>query len=179
MAGPIVIGGKVTGFVGVDNPSREMMALTSSLMKVIGYFIISMLRRRDLLRRLNTMSFIDPLTGAFNRNAMFEQWGNLSDCRSVGVIYCDITGLKQTNDTLGHSAGDHQIRHCYELIRGELGTVSVYRTGGDEFVAVFRDLDRREFERRAEGLRTHMWKAKHHVAVGHAWSDQGRSTWRG
>ena len=29
--------------------------------------------------------------------------------QSVGVVYCDVTGLKGVNDTLGHKAGDDLI----------------------------------------------------------------------
>lgn len=81
-------------FFGVDNPDPDMMGLIASLLKMIGYFVISLLRRRDLLKHLNTLSFHDPLTGAYNHNALFEQNTFADKCKTMGVIYCDITGLK-------------------------------------------------------------------------------------
>ena len=73
-AGPLCVEERVTGFIGVDNPDRDSLYLISSLFKVLGYFIVALLKRRDLLRRLHFMSFCDTLTGSFNRNALFEQY---------------------------------------------------------------------------------------------------------
>ena len=95
--GPIHMEEQILGFIGVDNPNGDMLELIAPLLNIIGYFVASLLKRRDLLRRLNNLSFHDPLTGAFNRNAMSEHHVNRLQMLSVGVIYCDITGLKHTN----------------------------------------------------------------------------------
>lgn len=169
-AGPICFDGKLVGFFGVHNPDPEMMTLIASLLKLIGYPVISLLRRRDLLQHLNTLSFHDPLTGAYNRNALFEHNASVGRYKSLGVVYCDITGLKQVNDSMGHDAGDLLIRHSYELIRNILGTPWVYRIGGDEFVAVFPDLEQKEFWSKVTDLHAAVHKSKQsHIAVGYAW----------
>ena len=172
VAGPIFIENTVVGFLGVDNPDEDMMMLVGPLIKVIGYFIVALLRRRDLFRHLNTLSFHDPLTGAYNRNAMFEHSDELQKLRSVGIVYCDITGLKQTNDALGHSAGDQLIQYCFEMIHTTLDTPWVYRIGGDEFVAVFRDCDEEKFRRQVKSLHQRVRDDKHHIAIGEVWSNQ-------
>lgn len=172
VAGPIFIENSVVGCLGVDNPDEDMMMLVGPLIKVIGYFIVALLRRRDLLRHLNTLSFHDPLTGAYNRNAMFEHSDELQKLRSVGIVYCDITGLKQTNDALGHSAGDQLIQYCFEMIHTTLDTPWVYRIGGDEFVAVFRDCDEEKFRRQVKSLHQRVRDDKHHIAIGEVWSNQ-------
>ena len=49
----------------------------------------------------------------------------------------DVNGLKKVNDTKGHTAGDELIKgaaNCLTLAVGNNG--KVYRTGGDEFMAV-------------------------------------------
>lgn len=169
-AGPICFDGKLVGFFGVHNPDPEMMTLIASLLKLIGYPVISLLRWRDLLQHLNTLSFHDPLTGAYNRNALFEHNASVGRYKSLGVVYCDITGLKQVNDSMGHDAGDLLIRHSYELIRNILGTPWVYRIGGDEFVAVFPDLEQKEFWSKVTDLHAAVHKSKQsHIAVGYAW----------
>lgn len=168
-AGPILSDGKLVGFFGVDNPDPDMMGLIASLLKMIGYFVISLLRRRDLLKHLNTLSFHDPLTGAYNRNALFEHNTFADKCKTMGVVYCDITGLKQVNDSMGHDAGDLLIRHSYQLIRNELDTPWVYRTGGDEFVAVFPDIEQEAFWTKVSDLHAAVHKSKQHIAVGYAW----------
>lgn len=171
-AGPIIIKDHVVGFIGVDNPSSDMIGLIGSIFKVIGYFIVSLLKRRDLLKRLSSMSFRDTLTGAYNRNALFERYAVPWEGRSMAVIFCDITGLKQTNDTLGHAMGDQLIRHSYELIKDALQIPTIFRAGGDEFVAVFQDVDEEGFMEKVYALQKRIGEDQYHIAVGYAWSDQ-------
>ena len=174
-AGPVTSEGKVIGFLGVDNPNREMMGMLAPIINVVGRFVASLLGRRDLLRRLHILSYHDPLTNLYNRNAMnamFEQDTRLGSLSQLGVIYCDITSLKQTNDSLGHDAGDRLIRHCAALLQETLQTPWIYRSGGDEFVALFRDLPRERFEENIQSLRQRIQQDQHHMAVGFAWSDQ-------
>lgn len=169
-AGPIKVDGKIIGFLGVDNPDSRMIPLITPLLNVLGYFTSTLLKRRDLLARLHELSYHDQLTGALNRHALFELYDDLS-MNSVGVIYCDITGLKQMNDSQGHEAGDRLIRHCYELLQEAVDTNMVYRTGGDEFVALCPDCDEAKF--RDKVCRLH-WKIQEdscHISVGYVWSD--------
>lgn len=174
-AGPVSSEGKVTGFLGVDNPNREIMGMLAPIINVVGRFVASLLSRRDLLCRLHALSYHDPLTNLYNRNAMnamFEQGARLGSLKQLGVVYCDITSLKQTNDSMGHDAGDRLIRHCVSLLQETLQTPWIYRSGGDEFVALFVDFSRERFEENVQALRHRIQQDQHHMAVGYAWSDQ-------
>lgn len=168
--GPITSEGRVIGFLGVDNPTSQMLTLVAPLLNVIGYFASSLLRRRDLNRCLNELSYHDQLTGAFNRNALAKYYGELS-VNSMGVLYCDITGLKQVNDTLGHKSGDRMICMSYDLLREELGTDLIYRTGGDEFIILCPDWEQETFYQKANQLRCRVRQNEYHIAVGYAWSE--------
>ena len=169
---PINVKGQVVGFLGADNPAPELMAMLTPLLNMLGYFAGTLLRRRDLLQRLSTLSYHDTLTEAFNRNAMFEHSKQRKNSRSVGVIYCDITGLKQTNDILGHDAGDQLIQHCYRLLRDAIPTPWIYRAGGDEFIAIFWDYGEEAFQSCLKELYSRIQRDEHHIAVGWAWSDE-------
>lgn len=169
--GPIAMDGQVTGFLGVDNPDNRLLPLLTPLLNVIGYFAATLIKRRDLLRRLHELSYHDQLTGALNRNALAEQYGTLS-ARSLGVLYCDVTGLKRVNDALGHEAGDQMLRHCYLLIRNSVGSCQVYRSGGDEFIVLCPDCSAEEFEAKVQRLRRRIRRDEHHIAVGQIWTDQ-------
>lgn len=171
-AGPIRIEDRTIGFIGVDNPDRDKLYLVASLFQVLGYFMVSLLRRRDLLKRLSTMSFRDSLTGAFNRNALFELYGRPWKGHALGVIFCDITGLKHVNDVMGHKGGDELIRQSYECIHAALCIPDIFRSGGDEFVAVLPDVSEKDFLRKVALLQKSIKEGKHHIAVGHAWSDK-------
>lgn len=170
VAGPVYEKNELIGFVGVDNPDSNMMSLLASLLKVAGYFMVFLLKRRDLLNKLNMLSFHDSLTGAYNRNALYEHCRDVEEENTLSVIYCDVTGLKHSNDTLGHKAGDQMLIHCYRLIRNALDTQWIYRMGGDEFAAVFKNLDEDQFNKKVDNLRESIRQDKYHVAVGSAWT---------
>lgn len=169
-AGPIMADGLIIGFLGVDNPDGQMRPLITPLLSMIGYFTSTLLKRRDLLARLNELSYHDQLTGALNRHALSEHYGDLP-MESVGVIYCDITGLKMINDTQGHEAGDQLICHCYELLQNAVDTAMVYRTGGDEFIALYPNCKKAAFYDSLRTLQQAIREDECHIAVGHVWSD--------
>lgn len=83
------------------------------------------------------ISNTDELTQCFNRWAYEEDLRRLPIDQPFVYISMDLNGLKKTNDTLGHVAGDELIRgaaSCMEESFGGCG--KIYRIGGDEFVAI-------------------------------------------
>jgi diguanylate cyclase (GGDEF)-like protein len=98
-------------------------------------------------RAARQLALYDPLTGLANRRLLLER---LSHALSraprrgthVGILFCDLDGFKELNDTYGHATGDRVLetvgRRLAELSR-ESDTVA--RNGGDEFVLVLEDLD--------------------------------------
>lgn len=170
-AGPIKRDGEIIGFVGVDEPDPRMMPVLKPMLEVIGYFVLSLLKGRELIEHLQKIGLHDPLTGVFNRNALIE-FNQQSSMPPAGVIYCDITGLKKINDVFGHVKGDQMIRHCYELIHEALDTDLIYRTGGDEFVVLCPQCEKDEFNEKVRQLRRLIRKDEYHIAIGSAWSDQ-------
>ena len=83
----------------------------------------------------------DELTGLFNRRAYEDDMLNYPSVPpEADFIYAaiDINGLKVVNDELGHMAGDELIEGAAECFKRTFGNYGkVYRTGGDEFVAMF------------------------------------------
>ena len=94
--------------------------------------------RRELERRATT----DELTGCLNRSAVIEALEHtLGALRSgmfgVAVVFVDLDGFKEVNDTFGHIAGDHLLAHAAELLRSATRPGDVIgRLGGDEFLIV-------------------------------------------
>jgi diguanylate cyclase (GGDEF)-like protein len=87
----------------------------------------------------------DHLTSLPNRAALHEAIADAmaeSASRPVTVLYMDIDGFKQVNDTLGHSAGDLLLQElASRLTHRTRPTDLVGRLGGDEFVVVARNCD--------------------------------------
>ncbi|MBQ8194376.1 MAG: diguanylate cyclase [Oscillospiraceae bacterium] len=97
---------------------------------------------RVYIARINKLANTDSLTGADNKTAYAAAIAELEvfsggDMR-FAVAVLDINGLKQTNDTRGHSSGDALITRCAAIIRGSFNDCPVYRIGGDEFAVLLR-----------------------------------------
>ncbi|MGH8283571.1 MAG: GGDEF domain-containing protein [Gammaproteobacteria bacterium] len=83
-------------------------------------------------------SYLDSLTGAYNRRAFNEGTG-LDDARgSFGaLVVFDMDNLKQVNDVYGHKHGDALLKHFTSVLRhGLRPSDKLYRLGGDEFLVV-------------------------------------------
>jgi diguanylate cyclase (GGDEF)-like protein len=86
----------------------------------------------------------DPLTGLLDRSGLAERLRD-SDLRSTttgtGVLYLDLDGFKEVNDTRGHAAGDELLRAVAHRLRAACRDGDdVARVGGDEFVVVLHDV---------------------------------------
>ena len=91
------------------------------------------------------IAITDELTGLYNRRCFdndAEEYQEKPMEEDLVLISIDVNGLKTANDTLGHSAGDELIigaAFCIQLTFGTYG--KVYRTGGDEFIAMIHTDD--------------------------------------
>lgn len=100
----------------------------------------------NLLRAENRATR-DALTGVKNKRAYVDAEKILDDVlhnypeTKIAVAVCDINGLKETNDTLGHQAGDEYIKSGCNMICNIFSHSPVYRIGGDEFVVVIQGQD--------------------------------------
>jgi two-component system, cell cycle response regulator len=106
--------------------------------------------QRDLIR----LATRDPLTGAYNRRAFFEQATDACQEASrehpLSVILLDIDRFKAINDHYGHGVGDEALRAVVK--EAQDGSV-VGRLGGDEFVVLLKGTALSEAVERAEDLR--------------------------
>ncbi len=95
--------------------------------------------RKQAEEHLRHLSIHDSLTGLYNRSYFNEELHRIAHSRykSVGLILCDVDGLKLVNDTLGHAAGDRLLRAAAEVLRSSFrGNDVLSRIGGDEFAAL-------------------------------------------
>ena len=99
------------------------------------------------IESINKSANYDFLTGTRNRNS-FEKF--LSQLRNdkVDVYYfiSDVNNLKETNDILGHAAGDELIQTVAKLLCDTVGNNGwVFRQGGDEFAILWKGNDAEDF----------------------------------
>lgn len=96
-------------------------------------------KAEEYLRYLGTH---DVMTGLYNRAYFEETLQRLEANRRdpISFIIIDLNGLKETNDYLGHYAGDGLIRRTGEVLKASLEDDQIAaRIGGDEFAIIMPD----------------------------------------
>jgi diguanylate cyclase (GGDEF)-like protein len=95
---------------------------------------------------IRDLSMLDELTGLYNRRgflALSEQHRRTA-CRSgnsFSLVYIDMDGLKQINDTYGHHEGSEAIRQLAEIFKRSFRASDIIaRIGGDEFTVLISDI---------------------------------------
>jgi diguanylate cyclase (GGDEF)-like protein/PAS domain S-box-containing protein len=117
----------------VSEPDKEPYVLGNAL------DVTHLLRAQNALK---TISLTDELTGLFNRRGFLthaEQQLKLerhsSTARGLTLMFADMDGLKEINDTYGHQAGSEALKILAKLIKSAVRNADlVARWGGDEFV---------------------------------------------
>jgi diguanylate cyclase len=104
------------------------------------------IERKQTEQHLTRLAHYDPLTDIPNRilfRDRLEHAINLAerDKTSFTLMFIDLNGFKQVNDSFGHDAGDEIIRICAERLGSCLRrSDSVARMGGDEFTLLLQNI---------------------------------------
>ena len=170
-AATLVKNNKIIGFIGVDNLKCNIEDLT--LLTSLTYFVKNDLEKRRMMLELERMSFVDLLTGLYNRNRYNKTLQNLEQVppKSLGIVYVDMNGLKEINDSYGHDYGDFMIQETANLIQ-QVFDKGAYRIGGDEFIAIRQDMQEEEFRDKVDELHEIFKQHKNlNVSIGSHWNE--------
>lgn len=105
------------------------------------------LRTTRTVRRLQTQSELDELTGVLNRRGLVRALEReISRCarqaQPLALLLVDVDRFKAINDTYGHLLGDQVLAAlAHALAQAVRGCDIVGRLGGDEFVVVLPGAD--------------------------------------
>jgi PAS domain S-box/diguanylate cyclase (GGDEF) domain len=102
-----------------------------------------------LEKKLKKMSLYDSLTDVYNRGYFQEVLVDADNEKitNIGMIVCDLDGLKIVNDTMGHCCGDEILVNAACILKKLCrDNYLVARIGGDEFVILLRDCNENDVE---------------------------------
>ena len=154
IAAPMYNKGKLIGYLGADNFVYSDLINTRTILEMAATFISMKISYHRVLLELDYMSHYDVLTGVHNRNALLKKIAALESLEgSAGIVFADLNGLKQINDTFGHSVGDEALRDVANILCKHFGPANVYREGGDEFVVILPMISKMEFSRLQDQIR--------------------------
>lgn len=166
-------GGKIIGFYGVDNPPEKMLENIATMLQIMGHFITMLIRRRDMYKRLEKLSYYDRLTGLGNRHGMDAYIARMDKKASSSVVYCDLMGLKRINDNLGHHAGDELLLGAAGSLKRAFPGSALFRIGGDEFLVLGSGMSEDELKEKIEFLKKDMTENSNVMAIGYVWRNDG------
>ncbi len=103
---------------------------------------------------------IDAMTGVENRNRYeadipgYEAEYLADPSKRFIFLFADLNNLKSVNGLYGHEAGDRYITFIAATLRDHLRSAEhIYRMGGDEFLAVYRDVPEETVTREMDAIR--------------------------
>ena len=118
------------------------------------------IQKAHMFDELQRMALTDPLTGAPNRRAFFDQ-GEAEFSRTVryatqlAALMLDADHFKPVNDTYGHAAGDEVLRQIVHICRDSLRQGDIFgRYGGEEFAVLLPHTDENGAAAVAERIRS-------------------------
>ena len=140
---PVMRSSRLTGMIvslfAEDRPDGHA---EQALLESWGRFASLAVERRGLYEQLSFRAQYDSLTALLNRAALYDRldsWihANPAKRSPMALVYLDLDGFKQINDTHGHGAGDKVLQHVSaHILESVRRTDVVARLGGDEFVIV-------------------------------------------
>ncbi|MCU6433985.1 EAL domain-containing protein [Undibacterium sp. Jales W-56] len=124
--------------------------------------------KKEAEKKLSLLVNQDSLTGLYNRNWFLSYLPKAiqrakSKQSMMALLFIDLDGFKNVNDTQGHAAGDHLLKSVASRLQSVVRpSDNVVRLGGDEFVVALEPVERenkpaRVAERIAEAFQQPFW----------------------
>lgn len=151
--------GAVRGCLVTFDDVTELDKINGELSQTMGKLQKSQAEIEQKNEELYRLATRDPMTGAFNRRAFFEDAGKILEehrisKRPLCAIMSDIDHFKKFNDVHGHAVGDLVIIAFAKALGVPLRTKDMLcRYGGEEFVVFLPDATPEVAMKIAERLR--------------------------
>lgn len=137
---------------------------------------------RRIQASLRHKALTDSLTDLYNREFLTQNASSWNSRLSLplSVIYCDVSGLKLINDTLGHDAGDRLLIAASRLLQRSISAPhSLIRLGGDEFIIILPTCTAAQAEEHARAIQQSLREYNRNNSRLPLFLGIGHATWNG
>jgi diguanylate cyclase (GGDEF)-like protein len=139
---PIQSNNSIIGLLGFDEVrgSKALRVIDPDWLRVLANILADAIAKVETEHDMNYLAYYDPLTGIPNRTLFYRRLEQAIDLarqtgKNLGVIFIDLDGFKEVNDTLGHDWGDQLLKRIGNRLIDCLGEADLIgRFGGDEFL---------------------------------------------
>ncbi len=145
-----------------DSPDPRLLGVLYGSYILVGFVLLRqyvVLRENvRLYQKMRRVAWTDSLTGVYNRhffNEMLpreiERAGRYHN--QLSILLLDMDGFKEFNDTYGHLQGDTALTEIARIFASQLrSSDTLARFGGDEFVVILPEANRRMARATAERI---------------------------
>ena len=140
----------------------RIIALQENLRQRVRELEDAIVERQQAEEALHSLSLTDHMTGLYNHRGFYNlaehhaRVSRRSRMKSL-LIYADMDGLKQINDTMGHHTGSQAITAVAEVLRTTFRDCDIVaRLGGDEFAILAPNIPLNESRKLIERLRNNL-----------------------
>ncbi len=151
-------------------PKRKMLHHHDTIISTIIRTLGTTLEKCLSAKQLENAAAIDPLTGCYNRRALFDFIeSDIAYTQRYGadlsIVMIDADNFKEVNDMHGHLAGDVVLKEIASCINSQVRkTDYLGRYGGEEFVLVLPETSLYSAVQLAEKLRKKL--ESHSIKIG-------------
>ena len=155
--------------VSVNGPiykGNDSLAVVACCANSLYVFIFMIIYTKTIIKTIITseeelkrMSFIDQLTGLYNRHYMVTQLEDAINSNiPSAVVIIDIDDFKKINDEYGHNAGDYVLRKLSKIMKENCKDIIISRWGGEEFLLLINNQE--NYFMQMEELRKTIYSSK-------------------
>jgi diguanylate cyclase (GGDEF)-like protein len=154
------------GKILITNPN----IIDNSILEFIKTFLLNIETFIKIKYEYEEQLYIDSLTNVYNNTALINKINSQVTFNNIGVMFADINGLGVINNIYGHEYGDYMIKTVAKCISDNFRKQDIYRKGGDEFVIIVTDIDKRLFIEKTILVKQELNTTEFTASFGYAYS---------